>query len=87
MPVYTGQLGKQNSTNQAPLTPHYGGNLAYHRRQPVRPQEDATICNERYGVCIRKTSYRPEQEDRVSEISYFVREGQFDQAFFRYAKC
>ena len=43
-----------------------GGNIAFQRRQPVRKCPDETICNERFGVCIRKTNYRSEQEDRVS---------------------
>ena len=48
------------------MTPQMGGNLAFHRRQPVRPCPDETVCSERFGVCIRKTCYRTEQEDRVS---------------------
>jgi hypothetical protein len=50
-----------------------GGNIAFHRRQPVKQCPDETICNERYGVCIRKTNYRPEQEDRVSTLSHLLR--------------
>ena len=49
------------------MTPQMGGNLAFHRRQPVRPCPDETVNSERFGVCIRKTCYRTEQEDRVSE--------------------
>ena len=45
-----------------------GGNLAYQRRQPVRKCPDETVHNDRFGVCIRKTNYRPEQEDRVSSL-------------------
>ena len=45
-----------------------GGNIAFQRRQPVKPCPDETVCSERYGVCIRKTCYRTEQEDRVSAI-------------------
>ena len=44
-----------------------GGNIAYQRRQPVRQCPDETISDERFGICIRKTNYRPEQEDRVSQ--------------------
>ena len=60
------QMTRQNLLSLAPMTPQMGGNIAYHRRQPVRQCQDETVYNERYGVCIRKTSYRPEQEDRVS---------------------
>ena len=48
------------------MTPQMGGNCAYQRRQPVRKCPDETVSDERYGICIRKTSYRTEQEDRVS---------------------
>ena len=44
----------------APMTPQMPGNFAYHRRQPVRQCPDQTVCNERFGVCIRKTTYRKE---------------------------
>ena len=50
------------------MTPQMGGNLAYQRRQPVRKCPDETVHNDRFGVCIRKTNYRPEQEDRVSSL-------------------
>ena len=50
----------------APMTPQMGGNIAFQRRQPVKQCPDETVCNERFGVCIRKTIYRPDQEDRVS---------------------
>jgi hypothetical protein len=46
-----------------------GGNIAFQRRQPVRPQYDETVGSERYGVCIRKTDYREDQQDRVSKIN------------------
>ena len=52
------------------MTPQMGGNLAFQRRQPVRPCHDETVCRERFGACIRKTNYRTEQEDRVSLISF-----------------
>lgn len=48
------------------MTPQMGGNLAFQRRQPAKQCPDQTVNNERFGVCIRKTNYRAEQEDRVS---------------------
>ena len=48
------------------MTPQIGGNVAFQRRQPVRPCPDETISDPRFGICIRKTQYRKEQEDRVS---------------------
>jgi len=35
----------------------------------VRTCPDETVCAERFGLCIRKTDYRSEQEDRVSNAS------------------
>ena len=64
-------LVRPQISNLAPMTPQMGGNLAYLRRQPVRLCHDETICNARYGVCIRKTQYRRQQEDRVSKHQYF----------------
>ena len=48
------------------MTPQMGGNIAFQRRHPVRAQPDETVCEERYGICIRKTQYREDQQDRVS---------------------
>ena len=68
------QVTRQNQLTLAPMTPQMGGNIAYQRRQPVRPCLDETVNNERFGVCIRKTNYRKQQEDRVSIIYNIIME-------------
>mmetsp|Transcript_23113 Transcript_23113/g.30782 ORF Transcript_23113/g.30782 Transcript_23113/m.30782 type:complete len:107 (-) Transcript_23113:1165-1485(-) len=64
----------------APMTPQMGGNIAYLRRQPVKHCPDETVCNPRYGVCIRKTQYRRQQEDRFMVHENF-RGGSYNGCF------
>lgn len=69
LPITPGASGRNQQLSQQPMTPQMGGNIAYHRRQPIRECPDETVCADRYGVCIRKTNFRVSQEDRVSEAT------------------
>ena len=48
----------------------------------MRPCLDETVNNERFGVCIRKTNYRKQQEDRVSIIYNISMENTSKMAVF-----
>jgi len=65
-PADYSQVSRPGNLTLAPMTPQMGGNIAFQRRHPVRAQPDETVCDDRYGICIRKTQYREDQQDRVS---------------------